>query len=65
MKNFVWLLMTTLAFLLNAAPAPAQEGQRVAVCDQLEDPKLAKGIGKRGVMCKLRDIWAMSLDIRR
>ena len=24
-------------------------GYRVAICDQLEDPKLAKGIVKRGV----------------
>ncbi|MGL4363834.1 MAG: DNA mismatch repair protein MutS [Bacteroidales bacterium] len=30
-------------------PKLVRAGQRVAVCDQLEDPKLAKGIVKRGV----------------
>ncbi len=30
-------------------PKLVKAGQRVAVCDQLEDPKLAKGIVKRGV----------------
>jgi DNA mismatch repair protein MutS len=30
-------------------PRLVRAGQRVAVCDQLEDPKLAKGIVKRGV----------------
>ncbi len=30
-------------------PKLIRAGQRVAVCDQLEDPKLAKGIVKRGV----------------
>lgn len=30
-------------------PKLVRAGQRVAVCDQLEDPKLAKGIVKRGI----------------
>lgn len=30
-------------------PKLVRAGQRVAICDQLEDPKLAKGIVKRGV----------------
>jgi DNA mismatch repair protein MutS len=30
-------------------PKLIRAGQRVAVCDQLEDPKLAKGIVKRGI----------------
>ncbi len=30
-------------------PKLVRAGQRVAVCDQLEDPKMAKGIVKRGV----------------
>lgn len=30
-------------------PKLIRAGQRVAICDQLEDPKLAKGIVKRGV----------------
>ncbi|MDR3366394.1 MAG: DNA mismatch repair protein MutS [Prevotellaceae bacterium] len=30
-------------------PKLVRAGQRVAVCDQLEDPKLAKGVVKRGV----------------
>ncbi len=30
-------------------PKLVKAGQRVAVCDQLEDPKLAKGVVKRGV----------------
>lgn len=30
-------------------PRLVRAGQRVAICDQLEDPKLAKGIVKRGV----------------
>jgi len=30
-------------------PKLVQAGQRVAICEQLEDPKLAKGIVKRGV----------------
>ncbi len=30
-------------------PKLVKAGQRVAVCDQLEDPKMAKGIVKRGV----------------
>jgi DNA mismatch repair protein MutS len=30
-------------------PRLVQAGQRVAICDQLEDPKLAKGLVKRGV----------------
>ncbi len=30
-------------------PKLVRAGQRVAICDQLEDPKLAKGIVKRGI----------------
>lgn len=30
-------------------PRFIQQGKRVAICDQLEDPKLAKGLVKRGV----------------
>ncbi len=30
-------------------PKLVRSGQRVAICDQLEDPKMAKGIVKRGV----------------
>ena len=30
-------------------PKLVRAGQRVAICDQLEDPKMAKGIVKRGV----------------
>src|SRR3990172_2479190 len=30
-------------------PKLIRAGERVAICDQLEDPKLAKGIVKRGV----------------
>lgn len=30
-------------------PKLVRAGQRVAICEQLEDPKLAKGIVKRGV----------------
>ena len=33
----------------NYLPKLVKAGQRVAICDQLEDPKLAKGIVKRGV----------------
>lgn len=33
----------------NYLPKLVRAGQRVAVCDQLEDPKQAKGIVKRGV----------------
>ncbi|MFN3875936.1 MAG: DNA mismatch repair protein MutS, partial [Flavobacteriales bacterium] len=33
----------------NYLPKLVRAGYRVAVCDQLEDPKLAKGIVKRGV----------------
>lgn len=33
----------------NYLPKLVKAGQRVAVCEQLEDPKLAKGIVKRGV----------------
>lgn len=33
----------------NYLPRLVRAGQRVAVCDQLEDPKQAKGIVKRGV----------------
>ena len=33
----------------NYLPKLVRAGHRVAVCDQLEDPKLAKGIVKRGV----------------
>lgn len=33
----------------NYLPKLVRAGQRVAVCDQLEDPKAAKGIVKRGV----------------
>ena len=30
-------------------PKLVRAGERVAICDQLEDPKLAKGIVKRGI----------------
>ncbi len=33
----------------NYLPKLVRAGQRVAICDQLEDPKLAKGIVKRGI----------------
>ena len=33
----------------NYLPKLVRAGQRVAICDQLEDPKLVKGIVKRGV----------------
>jgi len=33
----------------NYLPKLVRAGQRVAICDQLEDPKFAKGIVKRGV----------------
>ncbi|MES2616465.1 MAG: DNA mismatch repair protein MutS [Bacteroidota bacterium] len=33
----------------NYLPKLVRAGQRVAICDQLEDPKTAKGIVKRGV----------------
>ena len=33
----------------NHLPKLVRAGQRVAICDQLEDPKLAQGIVKRGV----------------
>ncbi len=33
----------------NYLPKLVRAGHRVAVCDQLEDPKLAKGVVKRGV----------------
>ncbi|MBW8050745.1 MAG: DNA mismatch repair protein MutS [Cytophagales bacterium] len=33
----------------NYLPKLVRAGQRVAICDQLEDPKMAKGIVKRGV----------------
>ncbi len=33
----------------NYMPKLVRAGQRVAVCDQLEDPKMVKGIVKRGV----------------
>jgi DNA mismatch repair protein MutS len=33
----------------NYLPKLVRAGQRVAVCDQLEDPKMVKGIVKRGV----------------
>lgn len=33
----------------NYLPKLVRAGNRVAVCDQLEDPKLAKGIVKRGI----------------
>ena len=33
----------------NYMPKLVKAGQRVAICDQLEDPKFAKGIVKRGV----------------
>ena len=31
MKKIVWLMILALGFILNSSPAPAQEGQRVAV----------------------------------
>ena len=33
----------------NYLPKLVRAGQRVAICDQLEDPKLAKGLVKRGI----------------
>lgn len=33
----------------NYLPKLVRAGERVAICDQLEDPKLAKGLVKRGV----------------
>jgi len=33
----------------NYLPKLVRAGERVAICDQLEDPKMAKGIVKRGV----------------
>ncbi len=33
----------------NYLPKLVKAGERVAICDQLEDPKMAKGIVKRGV----------------
>ncbi|MEQ1734790.1 MAG: DNA mismatch repair protein MutS, partial [Bacteroidia bacterium] len=33
----------------NYLPKLVRAGYRVAICDQLEDPKLAKGIVKRGI----------------
>jgi DNA mismatch repair protein MutS len=33
----------------NYLPKLVRAGQRVAICDQLEDPSVAKGIVKRGV----------------
>ncbi|QIX63498.1 DNA mismatch repair protein MutS [Hymenobacter sp. BT18] len=33
----------------NYLPKLVRAGQRVAICDQLEDPKMAKGLVKRGI----------------
>lgn len=44
-------------------PKLVKAGQRVAICDQLEDPKMAKGIVKRGVTELVTPGLAMSDDM--
>jgi len=44
-------------------PKLVKAGQRVAICDQLEDPKLTKSIVKRGVTELVTPGVAMNDDI--